>query len=328
MKINKIYIKKVGFFMNQETVLKLETVPSKKNLIIFSVSLLILLIASAFFFGAYVLAIAAVALVSGGLVEFVFAKIRKLEFDISWIVSPLVLTLMLPPTVKLWVVAVATIFGVFFGKSILGGFGKNIFNPAVVGILFVTISFPPLITAAEWIHPTVDSFAGATPLTMLNGDGNFTYKFMDLFLGNVPGSIGETFRIGIIVLGIILLVLKVADWRIPLSFIGFFLVLTAIGNWISPEKIPNPITSLFVGGILFAAFFVATDPVTAPIKPWGKIIFGFGLAFITFLIRNYATFQEGVIFAIILMNAIAPLIDGLFEKTEKKDDIESEVVVD
>lgn len=314
--------------MNQETILKLETVPSKKNLIIFSASLLVLLIASAFFFGAYVFAVAAVALASGALVEYLFAKVRKLEFDMSWVVSPLVITLMLPPTVKLWVVAVATVFGVFFGKSILGGLGKNIFNPAVVGVLFVTISFPPLITAAEWIHPSIDSFAGATPLTMLNGSGDFTYTFVDLFLGNVPGSIGETFRIGIIILGILLMVLKVADWRIPLSYIGFFLLLTAIGYWISPTDIPNPITSLFVGGILFGAFFVATDPVTSPIKPWGKIIFGFGLAFFTFLIRNFATFQEGVIFAVILMNAIAPLIDSLFEKKPSESTVESEVVVE
>lgn len=303
--------------MNQKVQLKLETTPSKKNLIIFTGSLLILLIASAFLFGAYVLAIAAVALLSGGLVEFIFAKLRKLEFDISWIVSPLVLTLMLPPTIKLWVAAVASVFGIFFGKAIFGGLGKNIFNPAVVGVLFVTISFPSLITAAEWIHPTIDGFAGPTPLAMLNSGGAFTYSFMDLLLGNVPGSIGETFRIGIIVLGIALIVLKVADWRIPLAFLGSFLVLSALGYWLAPSEFSDPILSLFVGGIMFGAFFVATDPVTAPIKPWGKIFYGFGLAFFTILIRNFATFQEGVIFAIILMNAIAPLIDGLFEKEQE-----------
>ena len=303
--------------MNQKVQLKLETTPSKKNLIIFTGSLLILLIASAFLFGAYVLAIAAVALLSGGLVEFIFAKLRKLEFDISWIVSPLVLTLMLPPTIKLWVAAVASVFGIFFGKAIFGGLGKNIFNPAVVGVLFVTISFPSLITAAEWIHPTIDSFAGATPLAMLNSGGAFTYRLRELLLGNVPGSIGETVIIGIIVLGIALIVLKVADWRIPLAFLGSFLVLSALGYWLAPSEFSDPILSLFVGGIMFGAFFVATDPVTAPIKPWGKIFYGFGLAFFTILIRNFATFQEGVIFAIILMNAIAPLIDGLFEKEQE-----------
>ncbi|QLY40767.1 RnfABCDGE type electron transport complex subunit D [Hujiaoplasma nucleasis] len=300
--------------MTQEMQLDLQQVPSKKNLIIFTGSLLVLLIASAFLYGLYVFAIAAVALVSGALVEWVFAKVRKLEFDISWMVSPLVLTLLMPPRVNLWIVAVATAFGIFFGKAIFGGLGRNIFNPAVVGVLFVTISFPSIITAAEWIHPSVENFTGSTPLVMLNGDGEFTYLFKDLLFGNVPGHIGETFRIGIIVLGIGLLVLKVADWRIPLAYLGGSFILTAIGHLAAPDIFPDPILSMFVGTLLFAAFFLATDPVTAPIKPMGKIVFGLGLAFFTVLIRNFATFQEGVIFAIILMNAIAPLIDDLFNK--------------
>jgi Na+-transporting NADH:ubiquinone oxidoreductase subunit B/electron transport complex protein RnfD len=307
--------------MSQEMHLKLPNVPSKRNLLIFSGSLVILLIASAFLYGIYVFAVAAVALLSGGIVEYVFAKVRKTEFEISWIVSPLVLTLMLPPTVKLWVVAVGAVFGIFFGKAIFGGLGKNIFNPAVVGVMFVTISFPSIITAAEWIHPTIDGFAGSTPLAMLNKGGDFTYAFIDLFLGNVPGSIGETFRIGIIVLGIGLIVLKIVDWRIPVAYLGAFLTFTAIGYFIDPTVFPDPILSLFVGGVLFAAFFVATDPVTAPLKPMGKIVFGLGLAFFTVLIRNFATFQEGIIFAVILMNAIAPLIDDLFDKQPKENDL-------
>lgn len=311
--------------MTQEMQLKSPNVPSKKNLIIFSGSLGILLIISAFLYGIYVFAVAAVALISGGLVEFVFARVRKLELDISWIVSPLVLTLMLPPTVKLWVVSVAAVFGVFFGKAIFGGLGKNVFNPAVVGVLFVTISFPSLITAAEWIHPSIDGFAGATPLAMLNSGGEFTYLFKDLLFGNVPGAIGETFRLGIIVLGIALIALKIANWRIPVFYLGSVLVFTALGHWISPNVFPDPILSLFVGGLMLAGFFIATDPVTAPLSNKGKILFGIGLAFFTVLIRNFATFQEGVIFAIIIMNAIAPLIDDLFIKKNEGDVLVEEV---
>ena len=311
--------------MTEKMHLKSPNLPSKRNLLIFSASLVILLIASAFLYGIYVFAVAAVALVSGGLVEFVFAKVRKTEFDISWIVSPLVLALMLPPTIKLWVVAVASVFGIFFGKAVFGGLGKNIFNPAVVGVLFVTISFPSLITAAEWIHPSIDGFAGATPLNVLNSGGNFTYAFKDLLLGNVPGSIGETFRIGIIILGIGLLILKVADWRIPVFYLGSVLIMTALGHWVLPDVFPDPILSIFVGGLLFGAFFVATDPVSSPLNNKGKMIYGFGLAFFTVLIRNFATFQEGVIFAIILMNAIAPLIDESFNKDESKEELTEEV---
>lgn len=311
--------------MTQEIQSKPLHVPSQKNLLIFSGSLVILLIISVFLYGLYVLAVAGVALVSGFLVELVFAKVRKLEMDISWIVSPLVLTMMLPPRVKLWVVAVAAVFGIFFGKAIFGGLGKNVFNPAVVGVLFVTISFPSIITAAEWVHPSIENFTGSTPLVMLNGGGDFTYLFKDLLLGNVPGAIGETFRLGIIILGIALLVLKIADWRIPASYLGAVLVFTAVGHWLSPGAFPDPILSLFVGSLLFAAFFVATDPVTAPLSNKGKIIFGIGLAFFTVLIRNFATFQEGVIFAIIIMNAIAPLIDDMFDKKKEEPALEEEV---
>ncbi len=312
--------------MTQNDVSVKQEVPTKRNLMIFTGFLLVLLIISAFLYGVYVFAIAAVAVVGAVAVELLFAKVRKLEFDQSWMVSPLVLALMMPPRVELWVVAIGSIFGVFFGKAIFGGLGKNIFNPAVVGVLFVTISFPSLITAAEWIHPSIDGFAGATPLASLNSGGTFNYLFKDLLFGNVPGSIGETFRIGILVLGILLIVLKIADWRIPVSYLIAMFIFTGIGFVFSPDNFPNPLLSLFVGGLLFAAFFIATDPVTAPLKPLGKILYGVGLAFFTFLIRNFATFQEGIIFAVIIMNAIAPLLDDMFVKKENQVDTELEEV--
>jgi len=316
--------------MTQVTQLNVDRVPNNRNLIIFSIFLFALLIASAFLYGAYVLAIAAVALVSGGAVELAFAKVRKLDLDISWIVSPMVFTLLMPPRVNLWVVAVGTVFGVFFGKAVFGGLGKNVFNPAVVGVMFVTISFPSIIVAAEWIHPSIANYGGSTPLVMLNGGQELIYQgvdilFVDLLFGNVPGAIGETFRIGIIILGIALLALKVADWRIPFFYLGSFFILTAIGHWSAPDVFPDPILSLFVGSVLFVAFFVATDPVTAPITGKGRIIYAVGLAFFTVLIRNLATFQEGVVFAIILMNAIAPLIDDMFDKKVEENDLVEEV---
>ena len=160
---------------------------------------------------------------------------------------------------------------------------------------------------------------------MLNGGGDFTYQFTDLLFGNVPGAIGETFRIGIIILGIALLVLKAADWRIPLAYLGGFVILTGLGHLLDAGRFPDPFISLFVGGILFAAFFIATDPVTAPLTGKGRIVYGLGLAFFTVLIRNMATFQEGVIFAVILMNAIAPLIDDMFTKNIEDNELVEEV---
>jgi Na+-transporting NADH:ubiquinone oxidoreductase subunit B/electron transport complex protein RnfD len=295
-------------------------------MIIFTSALVILLIISTIFFGFYVFLVALVAILCAFIVEIVFVKIRKVEFDKFFVISPLVLTMMMPPRIELWVVAVGSLFGVFFGKAVFGGYGKNVFNPAVVGVLFVTISFPSLVTAANWIHPSIDGFSGATPLSMLNSGGDFTYLFKDLLLGNVPGSIGETFRLGIIIIGVVLIVLKVIDWRIPSVYLLSMFILTGIGYLISPTSFPNPILSLFVGGLLFAAFFVATDPITSPINPKGKIFFAIGLAFFTILIRYFATFQEGIVFAIIIMNAIAPLIDdGLEKNNDVKANLEEEV---
>ena len=302
--------------MTQTNQFDVHPVPSQKNLLIFTSTLLLLLIVAAFLYGAYVLAVALVALISGAIVEYGVNKIRKLEFDLSWMVTPLVLTLMLPPRVNLWVVAVATVFGVFFGKSVFGGLGKNIFNPAVVGLLFVTISFPSIITTAEYIHPSIDPFTGSTAISLLNSGADVlqTYSFSDLLFGNVPGAIGETFQIGIILLGLLLIVLKVSDWRVPLFYLGSVFAFTGISHLLDPSIFPDPVIALFVGSVMFAAFFVATDPVTGAYTNKGKMIYGIGLAFFTVLIRHFATFQEGVIFAIILMNAIAPLIDGLFTK--------------
>jgi Na+-transporting NADH:ubiquinone oxidoreductase subunit B/electron transport complex protein RnfD len=125
-------------------------------------------------------------------------------------------------------------------------------------------------------------------------------------------------------LGTLLLVLKIADWRIPVFYLGSVLVLTALGKWALPDVFPDPILSIFVGGLLFGAFFVATDPVTAPLHDKGRIIYGIGLAFFTVLIRNFATFQEGVIFAIIIMNAIAPLIDDKHDQKNTSEELVEE----
>jgi len=134
---------------------------------------------------------------------------------------------------------------------------------------------------------------------------------LDLLMGNTIGTLGETFRLGIIVIGILLMVLKVSDWKIPLSYLGSFFVITGVAFLIAPDSIgKDPVLSLLLGSILFGAFFIAVDPVTAPITGKGRVIYGIGLGLLTFIIRNFGTFHEGVTFAIIIMNAISPLIDN------------------
>lgn len=284
--------------------------------------LMVLLIIGAISFSARVLLVALVAYVSSFAVELVFSKVRKTPVTYKAIISPLVLTLMLPPTLPLWMVAVGASFGTFFGKSVFGGEGKNIFNPAVVGVLFLTISFP-VAMLSQWIDPLTDVLvAGATPLTSINRTGSAGLGLWGLLLAQGPGTIGETFRLGIIAFGIILAFLKVIDWKIPVFFVGTVFVINLIGHAILQDVFPEALPAIFVGGLMFAAVFVATDPVTSPVKSLSKIWYAVGLGIITVLIRTFATFQEGIIFAVIIMNAVAPLLDG--EETYRLESLEAE----
>lgn len=292
---------------------------SNRNIFILLSALFVLLIYGTVVFGLKAIWIALVSYVAAVIVEWTFAKIRKKKMGLSFLITPLIFALMMPVTMDLWIVAVGSAFGVFFGKMIFGGQGKNIFNPALVGVLFVTVSFP-LQMNTRWLNPETDLVAAVTPLISLNKALPMDYSMMDLLLGHVPGVIGETFRLGIIVLGLLLIILKVVDWRIPLSLIGTLFVITFLGNIVLPNNFIDPVYSLLVGGLMFAAFFVATDPVSMPIKSWGRIIYGVGIGLLTVIIRNFATFPEGLTFSIVIMNAIAPLIDSLFVKEEIKED--------
>jgi len=292
---------------------------SNRNIFILLSALFVLLIYGTVVFGLKAIWIALVSYVAAVIVEWTFAKIRKKKMGLSFLITPLIFALMMPVTMDLWIVAVGSAFGVFFGKMIFGGQGKNIFNPALVGVLFVTVSFP-LQMNTRWLNPETDLVAAVTPLISLNKALPMDYSMMDLLLGHVPGVIGETFRLGIIVLGLLLIILKVIDWRIPLSLIGTLFVITFLGNIVLPNYFIDPVYSLLVGGLMFAAFFVATDPVSMPIKSWGRIIYGVGIGLLTVIIRNFATFPEGLTFSIVIMNAIAPLIDSLFVKEEIKED--------
>lgn len=291
--------------------------PTQKNLMIFTGATVILVIAATVIFGLNVLGVAAVSLVVAFGIESAFAKVRKKEFDQGWMVTPLVFTLLLPPTAPWWMAAIGSSFGVFFGKAIFGGTGKTIFNPAAVGYLFLLFAFPNRMLTV-WLNPvTNDIVSGATPLNALNRGIDFPWSIQDLLVGNILGSIGETFRIGIIVLGIVLIVLKVSDWKIPFTYISTVFVINFVGGYLAPDKFKDPVLSLLVGGLMLGAFFLATDPVTAPTYTKSKILYGVGLGVITVVIRNFATFAEGVVFAIIIMNALSPLIDSMKMNQQK-----------
>lgn len=284
---------------------------SQKNLIVFAAALGVLLFYATYIFGLNVLLITSVSIAFAFIVEIVFSKVRKKPIEKAWIIVPLIFSLMMPPTATWWMAAIGSTFGVFFGKAIFGGLGKNVFHPSVVGILFLYFAFPPYMLT-KWLNPvTEDVVATATPLITLNRGIEFPYSVTDLLLGNVPGAIGETFRLGIIVLGLLLILLKIIDWKAPLAFLTTIFIVNFAGGLLSPEKFRDPLLSLLVGGVMFAAFFLVSDASTAPKYPYSKIIYGVGIALITVIIRNFATFPEGVVFAVIIMNALAPIIDSM-----------------
>lgn len=265
--------------------------------------------AAIWFWGAHVVWMILTSYVCGGVVEVAFAVIRKRDIEEGFLVTGLIFPLVLPPTAPLWVVAVGIVFGTFFGKEIFGGTGRNIFNPALVGRLFITIAFPEIMSAT-WKLPFADAVTSATPLSVWRST-HVAAPVMDLLFGRVAGSMGETFRIGILLGGVLLILSRVANWRVPVSFIVSVAFFSLVGNLAIPDQVAPPELQLLAGGLLFGAFFMATDPVTSPMTRGGKYVFGVAAGLLTVLIRSFSGFTEGVMFSIVFLNALTPLIDHI-----------------
>lgn len=211
----------------------------------------------------------------------------------SSILTGLLLALILPPTVPLWMPVLGVIFAVALGKYAFG-VGNNIFNPALIGRAFLVISWPKLMTT--WITP--DGMTGATPLA-----GAQAAK-MDMFIGNIGGCIGETSALALLLGGIFLIALRIIDWKVPAVYIGAVF----ISAWIFGQ---DPVFHILAGGLMIGAFFMATDYVTIPLNPLGRLIFAFGCGIMTVIFRLFSGMPEGVMYSILLMNMAAPLIERL-----------------
>ena len=272
-------------------------------------ALLPAVIASIYFYGWNVLKIIAVSYIVGGAVEVIFAIVRKKEIHEGFLITGLIFPLVLPPTTPLWVVGVGVVFGVLFGKEVFGGTGRNIFNPALVGRLFITIAFPALMTT-RWQEPLTHAITAATPLSIYKTEGILT-PYLDLFLGAAAGSMGETCRLAVIIGGLFLIFTKVSNWRIPVCYIGSVFVFGVIGHGLIPARVAPPMFQVLTGGLLFGAMFMATDPVTSPFTRAGKYSFGILCGILTILIRSFSGYVEGVMFSIVIMNAFTPLIDHI-----------------
>ncbi|MDN5331830.1 MAG: H+/Na+-translocating ferredoxin:NAD+ oxidoreductase subunit [Tepidanaerobacteraceae bacterium] len=273
--------------------------------IMFSVAgaLLLPTLAGVYFFGTRALILVITATLAAVATEAIFQKLRGKPvtvWDGSAIVTGMLLALNVTPALPVWMVVVGSVVAIGLGKMIYGGLGMNPFNPALIGRVFLTVTFPVQMTT--WINP-VDGTTGATPLALMKMQGVPT-DYYKLFIGNVGGCLGETSALAVLVGGLYLIYKGYVDWRIPVSYIGTVAVLTFILG-------KDPIFHILAGGLLLGAFFMATDMVTTPVTKLGRIIFGIGAGIFVVLIRLYGGYPEGVSFSILLMNAFTPIINRL-----------------
>lgn len=260
-----------------------------------TVALLPVLGTAVYIFGVSVLALTAATCAGALGAEWISLHLRQRRWtkEASALVTGLILALTLPPGLPLWMGFVGGAIAIVLGKQVFGGTGVNPFNPAAVGRVLLLVAFPAHMTT--WTAP-LDGVSGATPLVVGGGDA------VALTLGTVGGSLGETSVVAILLGGIALLVLRLADWRLPAATIAG----TAAAAWVLGG---DPLFHVLSGGLLFAAFFMATDWATTPLTRRGRIAFGIGLGFLTVAIRLWGAYPEGVSFAILLMNAVTPLIN-------------------
>ncbi len=271
-------------------------------------------LASIYFFGFKALVIIFTSIATAILTELAFLAARKKDlnaiFDGSALVTGLLLALTLPPTISISKTIIGAAVAIGIGKQVFGGFGDNIFNPALVGRAFLQAAFPVAMTTWE---PTrlmkgVDAVTFATPL------GGFKFSHLltahkDLFLGNTGGSLGETSALLLLIGGLYLLIRKFIDWRIP---VGIFLTVFIFGGafWIAnPQRYPDPVFHLLAGGLMLGAWFMATDPVTSPVSPAATWIYAAGIGVLVVIIRLFGGMPEGVMYSILIMNAFSPLLD-------------------
>ena len=269
------------------------------------------ILAALYFFRGKALALFLVSISSCVFFEAMFRLLMKRKaavLDFSAVVTGILFAMVVPPSLPIWAAALGCFVAIGLTKQLFGGLGVNIFNPALLGRAFLMAAFPSFMT--RWSAPfTLDAITQATPLGLVKFGHNLNVDYPDLFTGNVAGSLGETSALALIIGGIYLLVKKTADWRVPAAYIGTVCVISFITNLIAPETYAGSLFHVAAGGLLLGAVFMATDPVTSPVTKAGRWIFGIGCGVITMVIRLWGGLPEGVMYSILLMNALTPLIN-------------------
>ncbi|MFQ5568435.1 MAG: RnfABCDGE type electron transport complex subunit D [Rhodothermales bacterium] len=294
-------------------------------------SLLPVVLAAVYFFGLSALLVTAACTAGALLPEWLLyrrtpTKTNPLK-DGSALITGVLLALTLPPTTPLWMAFTGGVAAIVLGKSIFGGIGYSIFNPALVGRAFLQAAFPLAMTtwapqgtlrnvvtthssnfALPFMKAPVDAVTAATPLARMKFDAEPT-ALADLLLGTTAGSLGETCALLILLCGVYLGLRKVLNWRIPVSIFATVLLFGALLHWLDASAYPTPTFHLFSGGMVLGAVFMATDPVTSPLTQRGCWLFGLGIGILVIVIRTFGGLPEGMMYAILLMNAATPLIN-------------------
>ncbi len=300
-----------------------ESVPSLMYGVI--ISLLPALGVSVYYFGIGMLIVTAVSVLSCILFEYLIQayvmKVKPTHLDGSALLTGLLLAFCLPANLPIWMVMIGALVAVGLAKMTFGGLGNNIFNPALVGRVFLFISFPVAMTSwpqpGQWLKYT-DALTGATPLgVMKEGLAGKTVaeimpelpSFLNLFLGNSMGSAGEVAAFALLLGMIYLLFKKIITWHIPISILGTVFIFTGILWLANPDRFADPLFHMLTGGLMLGAIYMATDYVTSPMSKKGMLIYGVGIGVVTVLIRVFGAYPEGVQFAILIFNGFTPLLN-------------------
>ena len=285
-------------------------------------------IVSVFYFGIGAVIVTATSVISCLLFEYLIQRfVLKKPVSItdgSALVTGILLAFNLPSNIPVLIIVIGSFVSIAIAKMTFGGLGNNPFNPALVGRVFMLISFPVQMTT--WPVPKglgtgyLDAVTGATPLAILKGGlagGQSLSEIMgqlpspaQMFLGDIGGSMGEVAAAALLIGFVWLLLRKVITWHIPVAVVGSIAVFTGILWLVNPEKNADPMFHILAGGVLLGAIYMATDYVTSPMVPKAMLIYGFGIGIITVVIRVYGAYPEGVSFAILIMNAFVPLMNA------------------
>lgn len=282
------------------------------------------LLVAIYYFGWYALRLTLVSVGTCVLAEWLIQKYLikgpSTIGDCSAAVTGLLLAFNVPANLPVWMVVVGSLVSIGVAKMSFGGLGKNPFNPALVGRVFMLVSFPTAMTTWPQAQPVfengfiADAVTGPTPLGILKEEGLVNNpQLLDMVLGNRGGAFGEICAIALLIGAIYLLCRRVIDFVTPLSILLTVFVFTGICNLVDPQQYIAPVYHLMYGGLILGAFFMATDMVTSPMTIRGKLLFGFGIGVITVVIRLWGAYPEGVSFAILIMNAFTPLINKAFK---------------